>query len=203
MRKLLFVLLCIIMTFNMSAQTTETYNLDWFTGIGSNVDLTIETGDEVIWTWTNPNHTVENIVGSSVEDFSSGFLGPTGSVFAYTFTAIGDNDYFCSIHGVGSMSGTITVVAEGTLSTPPVGEQTKFSIFPNPSSEFMNISIPENSSETLKLEVFNVLGKRVLTQQLNNLNSKINISKWNSGVYLVRLNSSDNTTTLTKRFVKL
>jgi hypothetical protein len=36
---------------NVNAQTT--HNLDWFTNIGSDVDLTITSGDTVIWIWTN------------------------------------------------------------------------------------------------------------------------------------------------------
>tara|TARA_R110000796_G_scaffold116524_7_gene229090 strand:+ start:792 stop:998 length:207 start_codon:yes stop_codon:yes gene_type:complete len=64
------------------ALTHKQHNLDWFAGIGSNVDLTITAGDTVIWTWISPTHTVENIDGSSVETFNSGFLGPNGSTFS-------------------------------------------------------------------------------------------------------------------------
>ncbi len=152
----------------------------------------------------SPNHSVENNPsGTSVETFNSGVFVANGSEFSFTFTNLGSNDYYCVIHGASSMSGTITVVEEGTLSNPQTDAPVKFAIFPNPSAEFMNISIPDNFLESLKLEVFDILGKRVYTQQLNNLNSRINISKWNSGIYLVRLNSSNETAALTKRFVKL
>jgi len=202
MKKLLFILF-ISTGLNLSAQT-DTYNLNWFAGIGNSVDLTIETGDTVIWTWTSPNHSVENDPsGSSVETFDSGVLQENGSTFSYTFTVLGSNDYYCGVHGAASMSGTITVVAEGTLSSNGQNAPTKFSIYPNPSSDLLNISLPRLSDQSLNLEVFDVLGKRVYTQQLGAVKTKVNISKWNSGVYLVRLTSADDAITLTKRFVKL
>ena len=101
------------------------------------------------------------------------------------------------------MLGTITVVADGTLSTPQFETPTKFSIYPNPSSDVMNINIPTLTDEGLKLEVYDILGKKVYSQQLSELSSNINIAKWNSGLYLVRLSSPNQDITLTKRFVKL
>jgi len=81
--------------------------------------------------------------------------------------------------------------------------ETKFSIHPNPSSDVMNINIPKLTDDGLLLEVFDVLGKKVYSNQLSKLSSKVNISKWNSGLYLVRLTSTEKDITLTKRFVKL
>ena len=206
MKKLLFILFT-SMTFILSAQTTETINIDWgFNSVptsdgNANSSRTIEVGDTVTWNWySNGTH---NVVSRDTanEEFSSELMS-MGATFSYTFQNVGENPYRCTPHP-DIMFGTITVVAEGTLSNPRTDAPVKFAIFPNPSAEFMNISIPDNFLESLKLEVFDILGKRVYTQQLNNLNSRINISKWNSGIYLVRLNSSNETAALTKRFVKL
>ena len=138
--KLLIVAILLIVC-NVNSQTT--HNLDWFAGIGSNVDLTIESGDTVIWTWTSPNHTVENDPnGTSVETFDSGFLGPNGSTFSHTFTTIGSNDYFCSVHGAGSMSGTITVT--DNLSLEDFDKENSIKLFPNPSTSELNIQLLSN-----------------------------------------------------------
>jgi hypothetical protein len=74
-----------------------------------------------------------------------------------------------------------------------------FIISPNPASQTLNVYLP-NGFENSKLTVFDVLGKEIFTVVLNKLHSSINISKWNSGIYLVRI--STETTTQTKRFVK-
>ncbi|MCB0434226.1 MAG: T9SS type A sorting domain-containing protein [Mangrovimonas sp.] len=180
----------------LNAQTT--YNLDWFAGVGSNVDLTIQTGDTVTWTWTSPNHTVENDPsGSSVETFNSGFLGPTGSTFSHTFTVIGSNDYYCGIHGAASMSGTITVEAlsvdEFTLKN--------FKISPNPVIDKITLELPERITEAT-IEVYDILGKRVYAERLENLTShpEINVLSWNKGIYLVKVASGNSVET--KKFVK-
>lgn len=210
MKKLLFTL-SLITVLNVSAQT-ETIDIEW--GFDSNPTAdgnlnssrTIEVGDTVTWTWVgNGNHNVqsnEDNSATNAESFSSGATVPAPNTFSYTFNVIGSTDYECNPHST-FMLGTITVVAEGTLSSPVIEDPAKFTIYPNPGSEFINISIPKNINESLNLEVFDVLGKLVFKQQLNNLTSKINISKWNSGIYLVRLSTSDDAAKLTKRFVKL
>lgn len=74
-----------------------------------------------------------------------------------------------------------------------------FSISPNPASTTINVYLPK-AFENAKLSVFDVLGKEIYNVELNALHSTINISKWNSGVYLVRI--ATETDSQTKRFVK-
>ena len=208
MKKLLFILL-LSLSMSLSAQV-ETINIDWgFNSTPSaagdaNASRTIEIGDTVIWNWySSGSHNVVRQAGSSSDSFSNGpGTFPQGTTFSHTFTSLGTNDYVCTPHA-GIMFGTITVVAEGTLSTPTFEAPSKFSIYPNPSSDVMNVSIPTIGDKGLNLEVFDILGKKVYTQQLTDLSSNINITGWNSGLYLVRISSPGQEITLTKRFVKL
>ncbi|MBU2929715.1 T9SS type A sorting domain-containing protein [Winogradskyella psychrotolerans] len=78
-------------------------------------------------------------------------------------------------------------------------QNNEFTIAPNPAKNKLNIKL-QNSSEDLKLEVFDVLGKRIFKGVITKLESSIDISNWKSGVYLVRI--SDDTETQTKRFIK-
>ncbi|MGB1313722.1 MAG: T9SS type A sorting domain-containing protein, partial [Bizionia paragorgiae] len=203
MKKTLLFMFLLVFYISAIAQT-QTYNLNWFAGIGSNVDLTIETGDTVIWTWTSPNHSVENDpAGTSVETFNSGVLAANGSTFSYTFANLGTNDYYCGVHGAASMSGTITVVAEGTLSTPQFETPRSFSMHPNPGRFSLEVDVPSVTTDGLLFEVFDILGKRIHKQRLTKLKSTIGISTWESGVYLVRVSDSKQSVSLTKRFVKM
>jgi len=210
MKKLLFTF-CSLIAFSLTAQTVETVNIDWGfdsnpTASGNaNSDRTIEVGDTVLWTWVGSgSHNVESDSANSqsnAETFTSGSTVSAPSTYSYTFTVVGETQYRCSPHA--SMNGTITVVAEGTLNSRSVQNPKEFRIFPNPSATHMNLEIPSLTSQSLKMEVFDVLGKKVLSKVINKLTSRINVSEWNSGVYLVRLTSSDDTIALTKRFVKL
>ena len=74
-----------------------------------------------------------------------------------------------------------------------------FIISPNPASSMLNVYLPKGF-ENARLSIFDVLGKEIYRVEVNALHSTINISKWNSGVYLVRI--STETDTQTKRFVK-
>ena len=194
--KLLITIAILLGVSKMNSQTT--HNLDWFAGIGQNVDLTIDVGDTVIWTWTSPNHTVENVPGNSVETFGSGFLGPIGSTFSYTFTIVGDNDYFCGVHGAFSMSGTITV--QNNLSVNDFKIGSNFNLYPNPANNILNVAF-KNEIPNGTFEVYDMLGKQLLSQKLNyNKLASIDISNFNSGLYFIKV--SHNGKSETKQFIK-
>ncbi|MGB0982119.1 MAG: endonuclease [Winogradskyella sp.] len=69
-------------------------------------------------------------------------------------------------------------------------------IHPNPAKNKLNITL-HNGIET-KIEIYNVLGKRVLKKQINTTTS-LNISALKSGIYLVKLNQND--TIITKKLI--
>jgi hypothetical protein len=85
-----------------------------------------------------------------------------------------------------------------TLSNPEVALN-DFKISPNPAKSKVTISLP-NGATNVKLDVFDVLGKKVMTRNLSSLNSTFDVSKWNTGIYLMRITSDNGTQT--KRFVK-
>lgn len=205
MKKLLFVF-CVFAGVGLMAQTVDTVTIDWSfnsnpsaTG-NANADRTIEVGDTVTWEWQNDGSHNVNSLDAAVEEFESSFM--TTGTYSHTFQLEGTNPYQCDPHFT-SMNGTITVVAEGTLSSQFAKVPTEFRIYPNPSATYMNVEISSFNSQSFKMEMFDVLGKKVFSKSINELTSRINVSKWNSGVYLVRLTSSDDTVALTKRFVKL
>ncbi|WP_299367524.1 T9SS type A sorting domain-containing protein [Winogradskyella sp.] len=91
------------------------------------------------------------------------------------------------------------ITAQSSLSTPRFDNQdTEFRISPNPSKDKLNIVLP--SDDEMRLEVFDVLGKRVYSGLISQLSRPIDISNWRSGVYLVRV--SNDKTTQSKRFIK-
>ncbi|MGV6831553.1 MAG: T9SS type A sorting domain-containing protein [bacterium] len=91
------------------------------------------------------------------------------------------------------------ITASTTLSTSEVQSNEVFKIFPNPGKNVMNIALNGTNTDS-QVEVFDILGKRIYSNTLSQLNNQINIASWNSGVYLVKI-TSDNASQ-TKRFVK-
>ncbi|MDH7914177.1 T9SS type A sorting domain-containing protein [Winogradskyella sp. SYSU M77433] len=80
-----------------------------------------------------------------------------------------------------------------------VDQKDEFTISPNPAKNKLNITLPSTDND-IKLEVFDVLGKRVYKGVLTRLESSINVSDWKNGVYLVRV--TNDKVTQTKRFIK-
>lgn len=74
-----------------------------------------------------------------------------------------------------------------------------FTISPNPGSSKINLRILNLDSE-VTLTVIDILGKKILSKSLSQVNTSIDVSEWNNGVYLIRIISDKKTQT--KRFVK-
>ena len=92
------------------------------------------------------------------------------------------------------------IEAVDVLSNEEFEVQNSFQLRPNPARSFVNLRV-YGSSANAKIEVFDVLGKRILTQTVSALEeSKINVSNWNDGVYLVRVTTDKGSDT--KRFIK-
>ncbi|MDG5492119.1 T9SS type A sorting domain-containing protein [Psychroserpens sp. SPM9] len=100
----------------------------------------------------------------------------------------------------GGASDTGVTFWDTLLSVENPSDINKFSISPNPASLYLNVEIP-NTIENATLRVYDLLGKKILDIEMNGVQYKsINVSKWNSGIYMVRVSSDD--LTQTKRFIK-
>ena len=93
----------------------------------------------------------------------------------------------------GNKIATATFTLNEVLSTQPINEKS-ISIFPNPSNDGI---FKINNSESIKeLEVFDILGKRVLSKSnLSKDNISIDLSDESKGVYLLRVKNDRGTTT--------
>lgn len=206
MIKKLPIILFFMIAFGLSAQTTNTINIDWSfnstpTASGNaNSSRTVEVGDTVIWNWyASGTHNVKSL-DSAEENFESEFFG-NGGTFSYTFTKVGINDYQCDPHP-GSMFGTITVVAEGVLSTKSFDNLGTITMYPNPVEASLNFDFQIQNIDRLDIKIFNLLGKEVLSKQISKNDAAVMVSNLNSGIYVVRITSLNGENSATKRFVK-
>ena len=87
------------------------------------------------------------------------------------------------------------------LSNPEFENEKAVSIFPNPSKDYMNVSI--SNSEFKSIEIFNILGEKITTYQLNNTSlTEVDISNLNSGVYVLKIQDTSDKITL-KKIIKI
>lgn len=150
---------------------------------------------------------VSNVVNSGVRTLVSTRATDTGNPNDYVFSASTTSielawararfeGFDLEWHGTDNRGVTMQGL---TLSTQDVNAQNEFEISPNPATSKLNIKLAQ-TLENANVTVYNVLGKKVYAKTLSAMTSSIDVSKWNTGVYLVRI-SADNQT-ITKRFVK-
>ncbi|MDA9339475.1 T9SS type A sorting domain-containing protein [Polaribacter sp.] len=70
-------------------------------------------------------------------------------------------------------------------------------MYPNPANDVLNISA-QNTINTV--EIFNVLGQKVMNMRVENTSAEINVSNLNAGIYLIKYEINNSTST--KKFVK-
>lgn len=76
-------------------------------------------------------------------------------------------------------------------------DMAKFSIYPNPTrGVYVNINTP--SSDDFNVEVYDILGKAVISQDMNS-DESLNISALDAGVYLVKITQDSNS--MTKKLI--
>ncbi|MFT4612375.1 MAG: plastocyanin [Glaciecola sp.] len=210
-RILLLAIYFLTVTFGFSQTETITIDWDFFSVPASDpnsmfdTEITIEVGDTVEWVWQGSNfHNLKSIEGQSVETFgtpdetegdNTTYTSPY--TYSYTFTVEGVNDFECTPHS-SLMYGSVTVVAEGTLSVSSF-EATSFSISPNPAKSYFTLDL-ETFTNNSTIEVYDVLGKKVVNRKVNAMSSTFDVSNWNSGLYIIKVSSENSV--LMKRFVK-
>jgi predicted extracellular nuclease len=91
---------------------------------------------------------------------------------------------------LGSHTTTVLSVEQNTFLS-------QIKIYPNPTN---GVDLNISTNEDVSIEVFNILGKLVLTDEISTNKNKIDISTLNTGIYLIRLSSDDGSTT--RKFIK-
>ena len=137
----------------------------------------------------------------------------------YTFTIFDSaNDGICCSYGQGSWTittnnGAITVGTGGqytssqsisftnqSLSSSDFNSINNISLYPNPSRDIVNISIPTNIGVPTNVTVFNSLGQKVKNIQTTTTDFNFETSSLSNGVYFIELNFEGTSKTL--RFLK-
>lgn len=145
------------------------------------------------------------------EDFQAGIGNPQGEDWLPTgwtnVDADGDGNkwYFGERQGEGAMRSMSwdndPLTPDNYLITPfvflgTVGinqiQQTKINVFPNPASALLSI---QSESILHEIEVVNMLGAVIFTEQIYSSSHSLDVSQFNSGIYFMRLLSDEGVVT--------
>lgn len=84
-----------------------------------------------------------------------------------------------------ALSGNMyNALEENTLSINETS-QTKFKIFPNPVLDYLHVSFKTSKKRTITL--YSINGQQLLLKTVNNLETKLDLSELNSGIYFMKI----------------
>ena len=154
--------------------------------------LTIQEGDTVVFDLSNEHNSAEvsqatwNANGST--PLAGGWVTPFGGgmVLPADLT-VGTHWYVCQPHAGGGMKGMIIV--EETTGTDQFIPRPSFSLYPNPSSGDVHMTVSDFvPGKDYKVEVYDLHGVQVYTRTFAELNAvnELTLSNIGKGIYFVR-----------------
>ncbi len=97
-------------------------------------------------------------------------------------------EMYNSSEGIDALFGRANNACASTVSTKELLKTAQLNIFPNPTSETLNIQLPTEFSSTVSLFVFDMHGRQLLNQKIDNT-AQLNISNLENGIYLLQIAS--------------
>ncbi|MBK6833144.1 MAG: T9SS type A sorting domain-containing protein [Bacteroidetes bacterium] len=161
--------------FSVNAFSQQTYTVTY----NSTSNVTCDIGDTLKFYGTIPGFYGVSI-GSSVV-IAPHACNTSPYYIGYYVVVSGDNTFGIN----GTWNGTITV-------NPGVGlsytkqQSNKISLFPNPFTSLLKVS----SISKAELSVFNITGKSILKQHINEGATELDLSSFAAGVYFIRVGAS-------------
>jgi hypothetical protein len=94
----------------------------------------------------------------------------------------------------GSTNGDVIQTKSMTLMKAPnisveENDIASFSLYPNPTTEFVNVELGSNINGNANLEIYNLKGQLVMSENLNQKINTIEVSNLNKGLYILNIQS--------------
>jgi plastocyanin len=190
-----YTLTCILayLSLSLSAQTSQSVTVS--SNKFSPSSLTITAGDEVIWTNTEGSHNVDGQKTTFPNNpVSFGNDVGAGWTFKFTFNTAGTYDYQCDPHAAMGMLGRIIVNPKTVTSSQTLADGTeKIHLYPNPSSQSMQLIVPSNYAAISSIKVYTIAGS-VVDEKLLSGNAeslRYDVSQFKNGIYLMEITAGN------------
>ncbi|PCH66764.1 MAG: hypothetical protein COC01_07320 [Bacteroidetes bacterium] len=188
MKTLNLLILSCFFAFNSYAKR-DTITINDFSYSPSSLSITL--GDTVVFKWVGGTHPTASDDGS----WTTFTLDATTNIMVLLIGSEGTFNYHCTAHGgVGTgMSGEI-VVAGVTGIDGISSKNNQISIFPNPTSDMININFNVDAPKNVKISLNDILGKEVALLHNGEMNtgqhslSYVIDNRLPGGIYFVNLN---------------
>jgi len=199
-----------VTNFNCSSigQNTVTLTVEDDEGNSATDTAIVNVEDNLAPTLTTQDITVDLAGNNSVSISGANVLDNVGdncssvsdislSLDQDTFTSIGTYTVNLTATDLEGNQTTVSaiVIVEDTLSVNQVDYNFEVKIYPNPTSDYLNIE--SKQLEVLNIKIFDIKGKLLKSSK----NSKIDVMNLSNGVYILKIESFENQFAI-KRFIK-
>ncbi|GAB4300704.1 MAG: hypothetical protein Kow0068_23880 [Marinilabiliales bacterium] len=90
------------------------------------------------------------------------------------------------------------IITNITEQTPVIN----ISVYPNPTSDFLNIEVKDNTSESLLIELVDITGKSLLTKNIDNNHSVLDMNQYHAGNYFLKIRNKRNNINQVYKIIK-
>ncbi|WP_299114078.1 T9SS type A sorting domain-containing protein [uncultured Winogradskyella sp.] len=157
----------------------------------------VDGGGYVVFKYTSAPNADNDPNQNGIYEYGNITTNGTGSLFG-TVVYVGTNTSFTETYAIGNHYKIYAVdkafnfsnelvVSDATLGLANL-ETLEFKLYPNPVKDILHIETNSNSTY-LNLEIYDLLGKKVLDAHINN--GSVDISSLNSGMYLLKLETNN------------
>ena len=81
-------------------------------------------------------------------------------------------------------------------------ENSDFVFYPNPTSDFVTVTLKTGSDTISSISVYDVVGKQIMNVKANSISETIDLSSVNAGIYFVEVTTENNSKVVKKLIVK-
>jgi hypothetical protein len=74
-------------------------------------------------------------------------------------------------------------------------------VYPNPVTQYHDVTVVNNSSDIVQLQIFNATGMKIVEKTLSDWSNAISTAKLGKGIYLLRIVKDSETRTTLKLIV--
>ncbi|MBE0639755.1 MAG: DUF4397 domain-containing protein, partial [Bacteroidales bacterium] len=142
-----------------------------------------ESGVTAVATFAAPLETL-GLQGQALTLVASGFLNPAGNSNGASF------GLFAALAAGGNL-----VELTNTSSIDDIVEVSSLSIYPNPVTSFVNVNFNLKQTTEVEIELFNLLGSKMISDNLNSLSGsqqhRLDVSSLPEGLYIMVINAGD------------
>lgn len=121
---------------------------------------------------------------------------------SYTISETGD--YYVGTIDANGCFGNSNTVTVDVVSTNEIESIRSFSLFPNPTQNWLNLSIESEKIDTYTLEIISTNGQVIFEKNISLQNSdqlKVDLSEYAKGVYFLKIKNTEGQ--IVRRFVKI